>query len=99
MKIFVSGLYAGGNPQPGVGIVRSLRQGYPDATIVGVEYSNRVSGIHFDELDELWIQRPWGELDLETYGDKIGEAGYYGDGVFYNYNFGKIAARLYEIEP
>jgi diaminopimelate decarboxylase len=74
MKIFVSGLYAGGNPQPGVGIVRSLRQGYPDATIVGVEYSNRVSGIHFDQLDELWIQRPWGELDLETYGDKVGEA-------------------------
>jgi diaminopimelate decarboxylase len=71
MKIYVSGLYAGGNPQPGVGIVRSLRQGYPDATIVGVEYSNRVSGIHFDELDELWIQRPWGELDLDAYGDKV----------------------------
>jgi hypothetical protein len=71
MKIFVSGLYAGGNPQPGVGIVRSLRQGYPDATIVGVEYSNRVSGIHFDELDELWVQRPWGELNLDSYGDKV----------------------------
>ena len=71
MKIFVSGLYAGGNPQPGVGIVRSLRQGYPDADIVGVEYSNRVSGIHLDELDELWVQRPWGELDLESYADKV----------------------------
>ncbi|UZK66670.1 ATP-grasp domain-containing protein [Sphingomonas sp. M1-B02] len=73
MKIFVSGLYAGGNPQPGVGIVRSLRQGYPDATIVGVEYSNGVSGIHFDELDDLWIQRPWGELDLESYGQRVRE--------------------------
>jgi diaminopimelate decarboxylase len=71
MRIYVSGLYAGGNPQPGVGIVRSLRQGYPDATIVGVEYSNRVSGIHYEELDELWIQRPWGELDLDTYGEKV----------------------------
>jgi hypothetical protein len=28
---YVSGLYCGGNPQPGVGIVRSLRQGFPDA--------------------------------------------------------------------
>ena len=74
MKIYVSGLYAGGNPQPGVGIVRSLRQGYPDATLVGVEYSNRVSGIHFDELDELWIQRPWAELDLDSYGDKVRQA-------------------------
>lgn len=71
MKIYVSGLYAGGNPQPGVGIVRSLRQGFPEATLVGVEYSNRVSGIHYDVLDELWIQRPWGELDLDMYGEQV----------------------------
>ena len=73
MHIYVSGLYAGGNPQPGVSIVRSLRLGYPQATLVGVEYSNRVSGIHFDELDELWIQRPWGELDLDAYSAKVRE--------------------------
>ena len=71
MKIYVSGLYSGGNPQPGVGIVRSLRQGYPNAVLVGVEYSNRVSGIHWQDLDDLWIQRPWDELDLEMYGDKV----------------------------
>ncbi len=73
MKIYVSGLYAGGNPQPGVGIVRSLRQGFPSATIVGADYSNRLSGIHYEELDELWIQRPWGELDLDTYAGKVRE--------------------------
>ena len=73
MKIHVSGLYAGGNPQPGVGILRSLRQAYPNATLVGVEYSNRVSGIHFDEIDELWIQRPWAELDLDAYAMKVRE--------------------------
>jgi diaminopimelate decarboxylase len=73
MKIFVSGLYCGGNPQPGVGIVRSLRQAYPDATLVGVEYSNRVSGIHFDEIDHLWMQRPWDELDLASYGERVRE--------------------------
>jgi diaminopimelate decarboxylase len=71
MLIYVSGLYAGGNPQPGVGIIRSLRAGYPSATLVGVDYSNRVSGIHFDELDELWVQRPWGELDLTSYVEKV----------------------------
>jgi diaminopimelate decarboxylase len=71
MKIYVSGLYSGGNPQPGVGIVRSLRQGYPSAVIIGVEYSNRVSGIHFDQLDDVWVQRPWGELDLVSYGEKV----------------------------
>ena len=71
MKIYVSGLYSGGNPQPGVGIIRSLRQGFPNAALVGVEYSNRVSGIHWQDLDDLWIQRPWDELDLDHYGEKV----------------------------
>ncbi|HEX9931771.1 MAG TPA: hypothetical protein VGB08_02905 [Allosphingosinicella sp.] len=71
MKIYVSGLYSGGNPQPGVGIIRSLRQGFPNATLIGVEYSNRVSGIHWQDLDDLWIQRPWDELDLDSYAEKV----------------------------
>ena len=74
MKIYVSGLYCGGNPQPGVGIVRSVRQAFPNATLVGVEYSNRVSGIHWGEIDELWVQRPWEELDLPSYGAVVREA-------------------------
>lgn len=32
MKPYVSGLYAGGNPQPGVGMVRPSWRGFPDAT-------------------------------------------------------------------
>jgi len=74
MKIYVSGLYSGGNPQPGVGIVRSLRQAYTTAEIVGVEYSNRVSGIHYGELDDVWLQRPWDELNLDIYGECVKEA-------------------------
>jgi diaminopimelate decarboxylase len=74
MRIYVSGLYSGGNPQPGIGIIRSLKQGYPDATLVGVEYSNRVSGIHWSDLDDLWIQRPWDELDLDRYGEQVRDA-------------------------
>jgi hypothetical protein len=73
MKIYVSGLYCGGNPQPGVGILRSLRQAYPKATLVGVEYSNRVSGIHWEDLDDLWLQRPWDELNLDSYGERVRE--------------------------
>ena len=71
MKIYISGLYSGANPQPGVGLARSLRQGYPDATLVGVEYSNRSSGIHWPELDEIWLQRPWDELNLAGHGGAI----------------------------
>ena len=73
MKIYVSGLYCGGNPQPGVGIIRSLRQGYPNAVLIGVEYTNRVSGIHWSDLDDLWIQRPWDELDLDLYAERVRE--------------------------
>ena len=71
MKIYISGLYCGTNPQPGVGIARSLRMAYPDATLVGVEYSNRSSGIHWPDFDEVWLQRPWEELSLSEYGNSI----------------------------
>ena len=73
MRVYISGLYSGGNPQPGIGIARSLRQGYPDATLVGVEYSNRSSGIHWTDFDDLWLQRPWDELNLEAHGEAIRE--------------------------
>jgi diaminopimelate decarboxylase len=74
LKIYISGLYSGTNPQPGLGIARSLRAAYPDANLVGVEYSNRCSGIHWQDFDELWLQRPWDELNLEAYADAIKEA-------------------------
>jgi diaminopimelate decarboxylase len=73
MKIYISGLYSGTNPQPGIGIARSLRQAYPNATLVGVEYSNRCSGIHWADLDELWLQRPWEELSLDAYAADVKE--------------------------
>jgi diaminopimelate decarboxylase len=71
MKVYVSGLYCGANPQPGVGIVRSLREAYPSVQIIGVEYSNRVSGIHWEQLDDLWLQRPWEELNLDCYAIRV----------------------------
>jgi diaminopimelate decarboxylase len=73
MKIYISGLYSGTNPQPGIGIARSLRAAYPEATLVGVEYSNRCSGIHWPDLDELWLQRPWEELSLDDYAVQVRE--------------------------
>jgi diaminopimelate decarboxylase len=73
MKIFISGLYSGTNPQPGVGIARSLRAAYPAATLVGVEYSNRCSGIHWQDLDDTWLQPPWEYIDLDAYAFQIKE--------------------------
>jgi diaminopimelate decarboxylase len=70
MKICISGLYSGTNPQPGVGIARSLRTAYPGATLVGVEYSNRCSGIHWHDLDDVWLQPPWEHIDLDRYANR-----------------------------
>jgi len=47
--------------------------------------------------DDMSGKPGYQNLWVGLYGDKIGETGYYGDGTFYNYNWGKIAARLYEI--
>lgn len=71
MKIYISGLYSGTNPQPGISIARSLRQAYPDATLVGVEYSNRCSGIHWRDFNEISLQRPWDELNLDAHARDI----------------------------
>ncbi len=71
MKIYISGLYSGTNPQPGVGIARSLRIAYPKAKLIGVEYSNRCSGIHWQDFDEIWLQRPWDELNLASHAEEI----------------------------
>jgi diaminopimelate decarboxylase len=71
MRIFISGLYSGTNPQPGVGIARSLRAAYPTATLFGVEYSNRCSGIHWQDFDHIWLQPPWEHIDFNVYADRI----------------------------
>jgi diaminopimelate decarboxylase len=71
MKIYISGLYSGTNPQPGVGIARSLRAAFPHAVLVGVEYSNRCSGIHWPDFDEIWLQRPWEEINLKVHAREI----------------------------
>jgi carbamoyl-phosphate synthase large subunit len=47
--IAVSGLDRGENPQPGSGIIRSIRRQFPDAWIVGLVYDVMESGIYADE--------------------------------------------------
>ncbi|MEI6536700.1 MAG: hypothetical protein WCN98_15245 [Verrucomicrobiaceae bacterium] len=47
-RIAVSGLHRGENPQPGAGIVRSIRRRHPDAFIVGLVYDAMESGIYMD---------------------------------------------------
>ena len=69
---YVSGVHSGPNPSPGLGVAHSLRQAYPRARIVGVDYSVESSGLHSEVFDDVWVQRPWKELDLDVYRDAIG---------------------------
>lgn len=44
---------------------------FPSAKLVGVDYSLRSSGIHHPDFDEIWLQRPWNEIDLGVYQDDV----------------------------
>ena len=71
MAVLVSGLHSGPNPSPGVGTARSLRAAFPDLELVGVDYSLSSSGLHWPELDDVWVAPSWSDLDLSAYADEI----------------------------
>ncbi len=71
MQIFVSGIHSGPDPSSGVGVARSLKSAFPQARMVGVDYSAASSGIHYEVFDDIWVQRPWNELDLDLYHDQV----------------------------
>ncbi len=71
MRVYVSGLHSGANPSPGVGTARSIREGYPDAEIIGVDYSTRCSGLHWDGFDDIWLQESWDRIDLDQYAEQV----------------------------
>lgn len=73
MAVFLSGLHSGPNPSPGVGTARSLHAAYPDLELVGVDYSLGSSGLHWPELDRVWVAPSWSDLDLPTFAEEIAE--------------------------
>src|SRR3712207_566246 len=64
---YVSGVHSGPNPSPGLGVARSLRDAFPHARLVAVDYSVESSGLHADVFDDVWVQRPWKEMRLPVY--------------------------------
>jgi hypothetical protein len=78
--------------------VRFQVQGLRAGTKVKVCFEERdiTAGDGFFD-DDLSGEPGYQNLWVGLYGDRLGETGYYGDGVFYDYNWGKVAARLYEV--
>ena len=70
---YVSGVHSGPNPSPGLGVARSLRDAFPHARLVAVDYSVESSGLHADVFDDVWVQRPWKEMRLPVYQAAIQE--------------------------
>lgn len=59
LTVAVSGLHMGENPQPGSGIIRSLRRRYDDLTVVGLVYDSLESGIYADNCADVVYQLPY----------------------------------------
>ncbi|HEX8430766.1 MAG TPA: hypothetical protein VF625_05740 [Longimicrobium sp.] len=73
LTCYLSGVHSGPNPSPGLGVARSLRDAFPHARLVAVDYSVESSGLHSDVFDDVWVQRPWKELRLPVYQAAIQE--------------------------
>ena len=59
LRIAVSGLHRGENPQPGASIVRSLRRRFPNALIVGLVYDALESGIYMEDGPDAVYTMPY----------------------------------------
>ena len=66
-QIAVSGLHRGDNPQPGAGIVRSIRRRYPDAFIVALVYDAMESGIYMDDGPDKVYTMPYPTCGAVSY--------------------------------
>ena len=59
LTIAVTGLNGGENPQPGPGIIRSLRRRFSDVTILGLVYDALESGIYAEQCADFVYQLPY----------------------------------------
>ncbi|MEZ6044055.1 MAG: hypothetical protein R3C11_00420 [Planctomycetaceae bacterium] len=71
LTIAVSGLNRGENPQPGAGIIQSLRREFGDVTIVGLVYELMESGIYADGLADVIYQLPYPSKGTAAFLERI----------------------------
>jgi carbamoyl-phosphate synthase large subunit len=64
--IAVTGLNAGENPQPGPGVIRSLRRRFPDVRIIGLAYGALESGIYAAEGPDTIFQIPYPSAGIDA---------------------------------
>lgn len=67
LRIYISGVHGGVNPSPGVGIARSLREAFPQAHLVAVDYSSKSSGLCWPDFNDAVVRPPWQHIDLRSH--------------------------------
>lgn len=71
--VIVSGCHGGPNPSAGLGIARSLRRAFPNARLIGRDFSPLASGLHDPVFDEVWLAPRWDEVDLDLQWSQLRE--------------------------
>lgn len=71
LRIAVSGLHRGENPQPGAGIIRSLRRQYPHAYIAGLIYDAMESGIYVEGGPDAIFPMPYPTNGAEAFLERL----------------------------
>lgn len=67
LRLAITGLHRGENPQPGPSIVSAIRLRWPDAFIVGLVYDAYESGIYADDGPDVCHAMPYPTMGLPMY--------------------------------
>jgi len=70
-RVAISGLHRGENPQPGAGILRSIRLAYPAAYIVGLVYDAMESGIYANDGPDVTYAMPYPTSGAESFLERL----------------------------
>jgi len=66
LTIAVTGLNAGENPQPGPGVIRSLRRRYQELRIVGLAYGTQESAVYAENAADAVYQIPYPSAGIDA---------------------------------
>lgn len=67
IRIAITGMHRGENPQPGSSIVSAIRRRWPDACIIGLVYDAYESGIYADDGPDVCHTMPYPTAGLSTW--------------------------------
>jgi len=73
IRIAVSGMHRGDNPQPGASIAGAIRQAWPDAFIVGLVYNAFESGVYASDGPDACHAMPYPTAGLAAYLTRLAE--------------------------